>query len=333
MKEKIYITRKLPVEIIDSLRERFSVRMWEEENKPVPREVLEKEVKDIDGLLCLLTEQVDSNLLNGSEKLKVISNMAVGYNNIDIQAASKRGIMVTNTPGVLTETTADLTFALLMAVSRRLVESSDYLRSGKWETWSPMQLTGQDIHGSKLGIIGLGRIGEAVARRAKGFDMEVLYYNRSRKPEAEKGLGIIYKDFNSLLQESDFICVLTPYTPETINLIDREQFALMKKSAIIINTSRGGIVNEKALYDALSEGMIWGAGLDVFEEEPVSEHHPLLGLPNVTVLPHIGSASIKTRLKMAELAANQLSQAISGKIPENLVNKQQLDSNHEGFLS
>jgi glyoxylate reductase len=333
MKEKIYITRKLPVEIIDSLRERFSVRMWEEENKPVPREVLEKEVKDIDGLLCLLTEKVDSNLLNGSEKLKVISNMAVGYNNIDIQAASKRGIMVTNTPGVLTETTADLTFALLMAVSRRLVESSDYLRSGKWETWSPMQLTGQDIHGSKLGIIGLGRIGEAVARRAKGFDMEVLYYNRSRKPEAEKGLGIIYKDFNSLLQESDFICVLTPYTPETINLIDREQFALMKKSAIIINTSRGGIVNEKALYDALSEGMIWGAGLDVFEEEPASEHHPLLGLPNVTVLPHIGSASIKTRLKMAELAANQLSQAISGKIPENLVNKQQLDRNHEGFLS
>lgn len=333
MKEKIYITRKLPVEIIDSLRERFSVRMWEEENKPVPREVLEKEMKDIDGLLCLLTEKVDSNLLNGSEKLKVISNMAVGYNNIDIQAASKRGIMVTNTPGVLTETTADLTFALLMAVSRRLVESSDYLRSGKWETWSPMQLTGQDIHGSKLGIIGLGRIGEAVARRAKGFDMEVLYYNRSRKPEAEKGLGIIYKDFDSLLQESDFICVLTPYTPETINLIDREQFALMKKSAILINTSRGGIVNEIALYDALSEGKIWGAGLDVFEEEPVSEHHPILGLPNVTVLPHIGSASIKTRLKMAELAANQLSQAISGKIPENLVNKQQLDSNHEGFLS
>lgn len=322
VRPKVYITRRIPQEVVTRIEEVCEVRMWEEENVPVPREVLEEEIGEVDGLYCLLTESVDEALLSKAQYLKVVSNMAVGYNNIDVDAATKRGIMVTNTPGVLTETTADLTFALLMATARRLIEASDYLRSGKWQTWSPMLLTGQDVYGATLGIIGLGRIGEAVARRAKGFDMKVLYYNRSRKPEAEEQLGLKYADLETLLRESDFVCVMTPYTPETRNLIDREQLSLMKRSAVIINTARGGIVNEEALYEALKNGTIWAAGLDVFEQEPISPDHPLLTLPNVVTLPHIGSASIRTRMKMAHLAADNLLQALAGKIPVNLVNRE-----------
>jgi glyoxylate reductase len=321
LKPKVYITRKIPVEVSNKIREICEVRMWEEEDIPVPREILEREVAEVDGLYCLLTESIDEDLLNKANHLRVVSNMAVGYNNIDVAAATKRGIMVTNTPGVLTETTADLTFTLLMATARRLVESSDYLRSGNWKTWSPMQLTGQDVYGATLGIIGMGRIGEALVKRAKGFDMKVLYHNRSRKPEAEKELGLEYTDMETLLRESDFVCVLTPFTPETINMMDREQLSIMKKTSILINTARGGIVNEEALYDALKNGTIWAAGLDVFEHEPISLDHPLLTLPNVVTLPHIGSASIKTRLKMANLAADNLLQALNGEVPINLVNK------------
>nr|WP_308315085.1 D-glycerate dehydrogenase [Bacillus sp. M6-12] len=220
--------------------------MWQEEAVPVPREVLEKEILEAEGLFCLLTETIDESLLDRAKKLRVVSNMAVGYNNINVGAASKRGIAVTNTPGVLTETTADLAFALMLAASRRIVESSNYLRNGKWETWAPMQLTGQDVFGATVRIIGLGRIGEAVAKRAEGFDMDILYYNRSRKQEAEEALGLKYCNLETLLRESDFVCVMTPYTPETVNLIDREQLALMKKNATLIITARGGIVNEQA---------------------------------------------------------------------------------------
>ncbi|WP_374702521.1 2-hydroxyacid dehydrogenase [Bacillus sp. M6-12] len=212
----------------------------------MPREVLEKEILEAEGLFCLLTETIDESLLDRAKKLRVVSNMAVGYNNINVGAASKRGIAVTNTPGVLTETTADLAFALMLAASRRIVESSNYLRNGKWETWAPMQLTGQDVFGATVRIIGLGRIGEAVAKRAEGFDMDILYYNRSRKQEAEEALGLKYCNLETLLRESDFVCVMTPYTPETVNLIDREQLALMKKNATLIITARGGIVNEQA---------------------------------------------------------------------------------------
>jgi glyoxylate reductase len=294
--------------------------MWEEKDTPVPREVLEKEIAEVDGLYCLLTESIDEALINQTKNLKVISNMAVGYNNIDVDAATKKGIMVTNTPGVLTETTADLTFALLMATARRLEEGSNFLRNGQWKTWSPMLLTGQDIHGATLGIIGLGRIGEALARRAKGFNMNIMYHNRSRKLEAEKELGLKYVDMKTLLKESDFVCVLTPYTPKTINLIDQGELSLMKKTGVLINTARGGIVNETALYDALKDGTIWAAGLDVFEEEPIYLDNPLLTLPNVTVLPHIGSASINTRKKMALLAAMNLLQALNFETPSHLVN-------------
>ncbi|QBP41904.1 2-hydroxyacid dehydrogenase [Paenisporosarcina antarctica] len=319
MKLKIYITRKLPDAVVDRLREICEVSMWDKEEEPVPREVLMKEIRDVDGILSMVSDPIDETLINQATQLKVISNMAVGYNNIDIKAATERGIMVTNTPGVLTETTADLTFALLMATARRLVESSDYLREGKWKSWFPMQLTGQDIHGSTLGIIGMGRIGEALAKRAKGFDMNVIYTNRSRKSKAEEELGIQYKDKETLLRESDFVCVLVPFTLETKDTINKEELALMKPTAVLINTARGGVVNEDALYEALINKEIWAAGLDVFQEEPVPIDHPLLTLPNVVALPHIGSSSINTRMKMAHLAATNLIDGISGNTPKNLV--------------
>ncbi|PAE44508.1 2-hydroxyacid dehydrogenase [Bacillus sp. 7884-1] len=320
MKPKIYITRKLPDLVVGKLKNEFEVRMWEKEEEQVPREILEKEIQEIEGLYCLLTESIDRDLLNLAHSLKIVSNMAVGYNNIDVAAATEKGIMVTNTPGVLTETTADLTFALIMASARRLVEASDYLRAGSWKTWSPMQLTGQDIYGATMGIFGLGRIGEALVKRARGFDMNILYHSRSRKPDVEEQLGIQYVSKEALLRKSDFVCVLTPYTQETVNYIGVKELSIMKPNAILINTARGGIVNEEALYHALKRGQIWGAGLDVFEEEPVGTDHPLLSLPNVVALPHIGSASYNTRLKMALLAAENLIQGLQGNTPKNLVN-------------
>ena len=320
LKPKIYITRKIPNQILEIIKEACEVTMWKEAETPVPREELERQIRGVDGLYCLLTEQIDQELLEKAPNLKIVSNMAVGYNNIDVDAATEKGIMVTNTPGVLTETTADLTFALLMSTARRIVESDQFLRKGNWKTWSPMLLTGQDIYGATLGIIGLGRIGEAVARRAAGFKMNVLYHNRSRKVEAEQELGITFTDMESLLKESDYVCVLTPYTQETKNLIGQKGLSLMKETAILINTSRGGIVNEDALYSALKNGEIWAVGLDVFEEEPVSMDHPLLSLPNVVALPHIGSASKNTRLKMAEVAAVNLLAGLQNQTPPHLVN-------------
>lgn len=320
LKPKIYISRKIPVPIIKHLEKSCDVSVWEHEDTPVPRDVLEEKMGEIDGLFCLLTETIDEEILSKATKLKVISNMAVGYNNIDIEAASKKGIMVTNTPGVLTETTADLTFALLMATARRITEASAFLRDGQWQTWSPMQLTGQDIYQSTIGIIGLGRIGEALARRAKGFNMNILYHSRNRKLQAEEELGLHFASLEDLLRKSDFVCIMTPYTTDTHNMIRKEHFQLMKDSAILINTARGGIVNENDLYQALSLGQIWAAGLDVFEQEPVSLDHPLLTLPNVVTLPHIGSASIVTRMKMAEVASDNLLKVLNGEIPRHVVN-------------
>ncbi|WP_456277485.1 2-hydroxyacid dehydrogenase [Bacillus sp. AK128] len=324
MKPSIYITRKLPKQIVEQLEEHCHIAMWEEGEIPVPREVLLEQIKEVDGLYCLLTDQIDDKLLEGAKNLKVISNMAVGFNNIDVEAASKRGIMVTNTPGVLTESTADLVFALLMATARRIPEASEFLRGGQWKSWAPMMLTGQDVFGATLGIVGMGRIGEAVAKRAKGFDMEVLYYNRSRKLEAEANLGVTYLELEELLKRSDFVVILVPYNENTKNLITAKALSLMKETAVLINVARGGIVNEADLYTALKQQKIWAAGLDVFEQEPVPLDHPLLTLPNVVALPHIGSASIKTRMKMAELAAQNLLQALSGAVPQNLVNKEVL---------
>lgn len=294
--------------------------MWPQEDVPVPREILEREMANIEGLYCLLTETVDQKLLEKAPRLKIVSNMAVGYNNIDVEFATKRGIMVTNTPDVLTETTADLTFGLMIATARRFMEASSYLRLGEWSSWSPMQMVGQDVNGATLGIIGMGRIGQAVARRAKSFHMDILYQSLFPNVEAERNLGMKYTELPELLKNSDFVCVLVPYSKETANLIGEQELALMKKTAILINTSRGGIVNEAALYDALANQTIWAAGLDVFDKEPVPPDHPLLTLPNLTTLPHIGSASIKTRIEMARLAATNLCQGLAEHIPQNLVN-------------
>ncbi|SOC44428.1 2-hydroxyacid dehydrogenase [Ureibacillus acetophenoni] len=320
MKPSVLITRKLSDSILNRIRESCEVIVWENEDTPIPRKLLESKIPEVDGLLCLITESIDKELLDKAKNLKIISNMAVGYNNIDVEAATDKGIMVTNTPDVLTETTADLTFALLMATARRLVEASDYLRDGKWQTWSPMLLTGQDVYGATIGIIGMGRIGEAVAKRAKGFNMNILYHNRNRKSDVEQELEAHFVDFNTLLQQSDFVVVMTPYSAETRNLITAEHFKLMKKNAILINSARGGIVNENDLYEALVNNEIWAAGLDVFEEEPVPTDHPLLTLNNVVTLPHIGSASYNTRMKMADLAATNLLMGVNGEKPLNLVN-------------
>ncbi|MTI80790.1 MAG: D-glycerate dehydrogenase [Firmicutes bacterium] len=320
MKPKVFITRKIPAEALEKIKEVCEVSIWNNEDVPVPRDVLEKEVVEVDALYSMLTDAVDEQLMEKAKNLKVVSNMAVGFNNIDLKVATKRGIKVTNTPGVLSETTADLTFTLMLATSRRLLEASDFLRQGEWKTWSPMLLTGQDVYGATLGIIGMGRIGEAVARRAKGFDMNILYHNRSRKPGTEEELGAQYTDMETLLKESDFICIMTPYTPETHGLIGEKELQLMKKTAILINTARGGIVNEDALYKALKNEDIYAAGLDVFENEPIPTDHQLLKLPNLVALPHIGSASIKTRTTMANLAVENMLQALNGKVPPNLVN-------------
>lgn len=317
MKPVIYITRKLPEEAVEPLREKFTVRMWHEEEIEVPADVLKVEAKEADALWTTIPDTINRELIEASPKLKVISNLAVGYNNIDVEAAKERGITVTNTPDVLTETTADLAFALLLASARRVTEADRVVRDGEWKSWTPMQLTGMDAFGATLGIIGMGRIGEAAARRAKGFDMRVLYHNRTRKLEAEAEHGFEYAELNTLLQESDFVLVFAPLTPETKNMIAEKELALMKETAILLNVARGGIVNEDALYHALKDGTIWGAGLDVFEVEPVPLDHPLLTLPNVTVLPHIGSASIRTRLAMMKMNGQAITDVLEGREPKN----------------
>lgn len=319
MKPYVYVARKMPESIIQMLEEQCDVSMWEKEDEPVPREVLEKEIKKADGLFCTITEEIDQDLIDKAENLKIIATMAVGYNNINVQAAARREIMVANTPGILSDTTADLTFGLLMATARRIPEGVDSIRNGEWKTWAPFHLIGQDIHGATLGIIGMGRIGEALARRAKGFDMKVLYHNRNRKHETEINLGVRYAELEQLLAESDFVCLMTPYTQETFHLIGKEELKKMKNSAVFINTSRGGTVDEEALYEALKEKEIWAAGLDVFEDEPIGPDHPLLSLPNVVALPHIGSASERTRMRMAEMTARHILQALSGERPDHLV--------------
>lgn len=317
--DKIFITRKLPEEIVQPLREKFEVNMWHGEETPMDYEDIKKEAKDVYALWTVLSDKVDRELIESLPNLKIISNLAVGFNNIDVEAAKEKGVMVTNTPGVLTETTADLTFALLLATARRITEAEQDIRAGKWKSWTPMQLTGMDVFGATLGIIGMGRIGEAVARRAKGFNMKVLYHNRTRKLEAEQQNNFTYVELETLLQESDFVVILTPLTPETKRMIGKKELGLMKETSALINVARGGIVDEQSLYDALLNKRIWAAGLDVFETEPVPLDHPLLTLPNVTVLPHIGSASIHTRLAMMQINAKAIENVLEGQEPDNRV--------------
>jgi glyoxylate reductase len=273
-----------------------------------------------------LTDKIDSEIFDAALKLKIVAQMAVGFDNIDVKEATKRGIYVTNTPGVLTETTADFAWALLMAVARRVVEADKYVRTGKWKvSWHPSMLLGRDVYGATLGIIGAGRIGAAVARRAKGFNMKILYYDVvPMPPEIEKELGAKRIDLETVFKESDFVSIHVPLTKETYHMVNEERLKLMKKTAFIINNARGPVVDEKALYKALKEGWIAGAALDVFEQEPTSVDNPLLKLENVVVAPHISSASHETRSKMAEMVAENLVAFFQGKVPPNLVNPEVL---------
>ena len=321
---KVYLTRELFKPAMDLLKPKVELKAWPGEEPP-PKDVLIREVADVDGLICLLTEPIDAEVINAGKNLKVISQVAVGYDNIDVKAATQRGIYVTNTPGVLTETTADLAWALLMAIARRIVEADRYVREGRWRIpWSLSMMLGSDVHGKTLGIVGMGRIGTAVARRAKGFNMKILYYSRTRKPHVEKELNAEYVDLDTLLKESDYISLHVPLTKETYHLIGERELRLMKETAFLINTSRGSVVDEKALYRALKEGWIKGAALDVHEKEPTDPDNPLLKLDNLVVAPHIGSASIETRTKMAVMAAENLLCVLEGKVPPNLVNREVL---------
>lgn len=322
MKPYVYITRKLPEETIDEIALHFDVKMWDHEDVPVPREVLLEEAKRASALITMLSDQVNEEVLSAGENLKVVANLAVGFDNIDLEAATARGIIVSNTPDVLTETTADLTFVLLMATARRIVEAAEYVKAGKWEGWSPYLLAGHDIHSKTIGIVGMGKIGEAVARRAKGFGMNILYHNRSRKVEAEHEIGAQYTSFEDLVSKSDYVVSLAPLTPETRNLFTADVFSKMKKSAIFINAGRGPVVDEQALYEALKNGEIAAAGLDVFEKEPISADHQLLQLPNVTALPHIGSASTETRTIMIKLCCANVKAVLTGDNPKTIVNKE-----------
>ena len=319
MKPKVYVTRLLPKPAMDRINSYCDAKIWDGELPP-PRDTIIENVASAEGLLCLLTDKIDAQLMDKGPKLKVISNCAVGFDNIDIDAATKRGIVVGNTPGVLTETTADFAFALMMAAARRVAEGDRNVRAGKWKTWGPMILLGQDVFGSTLGIIGLGRIGAAVARRAKGFGMKIMYSDVIRQPQAEKELGLEYVEMGKLLAESDFITLHTNLTPETQHLIGPEQFKKMKRNCILINTSRGPIVDNMALYEALRDGKIAYAALDVTEPEPIPIDHPLLTLDNIVIAPHIASASVATRTKMGMMAAENLIAGLKGEPLPNPVN-------------
>jgi glyoxylate reductase len=322
-KPSILISRLLPEEALARARSRAVVDLHEAD-KPLGRSELAARLRGRQGLVCLITDTIDAPLLDACPDLKVVANVAVGFNNIDVAAATQRGVVVTNTPDVLTETTADFAWTLLMATARRVVEADRYVREGKFTQWEYMVLLGGDIHGKTLGIIGFGRIGRAMARRARGFDMRVLYQDAVAADAAtERELGATRTDTATLLRESDFVTLHTPLLPETQHLINAQSLKTMKKTAYLVNASRGPVVDEPALAQALKEGWIAGAGIDVFEREP--EVHPaLIGLPNVVLAPHIASASSDTRVQMANLAVDNCLAVLEGKAPPTPVNPEVL---------
>jgi lactate dehydrogenase-like 2-hydroxyacid dehydrogenase len=316
---KVLITRKIFDEVSAILKKYFEV----EENPsdtPFSKDILTQKLKDKTGAIIRLTDRIDNNTLSHCGELKILSNIAVGYDNIDIEACTRRRVMVTNTPGVLDDTTADFTWALMLATARRVVEADQYLRSNKWNGWELMDFLGYDAHHKTIGICGLGRIGQGVARRAKGFSMRILYTDVVRASSTEKQLEAYYVDKKTLMAESDFITLHVPLNPQTIHFISDTEFSLMKPTAILINASRGPVIDEKALVQALQERKIAGAGLDVYEKEPQVEP-ALLQMENVVLAPHIASASRDTRLRMATMAAENLIAGLTGKRPPDLVNE------------
>ncbi|MBS4198193.1 D-glycerate dehydrogenase [Bacillus sp. FJAT-49732] len=312
MKPKIYATLPIPTDVEKYLSEYCEVRKWTGEDR-ISRDLLLEEIKGVDGLLTSGI-RIDEDLLKSAPNLKVVSNVSVGFNNFNVEAMKKYNVIGTNTPYVLDETVADLTFALILSSARRIAELDRLVKDGNWNPTKDDQVFyGLDVHSTTLGIIGMGRIGEAVARRAKfGFNMDVLYYNRNRKLEAEEKYGAEHCDLDSLLQKSDFIVLLTPLTPETEHLIGEREFKIMKKSAFFINVSRGKTVDEAAMIRALENKEIYGAGLDVYQKEPVEKDNPLLKMPNVVTIPHIGSATEKTRDSMMQRAAQNIVSVLTG---------------------
>jgi glyoxylate reductase len=308
----VFVTRIIPDEGLAMIRQATEAEIWPGELPPPYAALLEK-VRGVDGVLTLLTDKVDAGLMDSAgPALKVISQMAVGYDNIDVAAATARRLAVGHTPGVLTETTADFAWALMMAAARRVVEGDAYTRQGKWRTWGPTLLMGPDVNGATLGLVGLGRIGKAMARRARGFDMRVLYCDPDRRPAHEQSLGVEYRELDALLSEADFVSLHAPLTEETHHLIGAAQLQKMKRSAILINSARGPLVDPEALYQALKDRVIAYAALDVTEPEPISMSSPLLTLDNLIIAPHIASASLQTRNKMATMAVANLLAGLKG---------------------
>lgn len=322
---KVYVTRGIYPEALEILKRGHDVRVWEED-RAIPRDVLLGEIADADAVLTLLTEKVDREFLDAAPNVKVVANMAVGFDNIDVPACTGRNVVATNTPGVLTETTADFAFALLMAIARFVVPGVEYVREGKWKTWSPSLFVGRDVHHATLGVVGLGRIGQEMAKRGGGFDMQVIYYDVHRREDLEQQHGWRYVDMDTLLRESDFVTIHVDLNEQTRRMFSTDAFKTMKNTACLINAARGPIVDLDALYQALTTGEIGGAGLDVTDPEPIPADHPILTLENAVVCPHIASASLQTRTKMAILAAENIVAVLSGDRPKTPVNPEVLDT-------
>lgn len=333
---RVYITREIFSEALERLSNVYDYDVWDR-YQPPPYEKLREKLREFDAVLSMVGDRIDCEIIKtASHRLRIIANMAVGYDNIDVRCATQHGIYVTNTPDVLTEATADLAFALLLAVARRIVEGDHFVRWGEWwrsgTAFHPRMLLGVELYGKTLGIIGMGRIGKAVARRARGFGLKIIYYSRRRLSEKEeRELGAEYVDLDTLLARSDFISIHVPLTEETRHMIDEKKLRIVKRGAIIINTSRGAVIDNNALVKALEEGWIAGAGLDVYEEEPLNPNHPLTRFKNVVLTPHIGSATKETRLAMAMLAVENLIAFAMGKEPPNLVNREVLAVRPPGF--
>lgn len=323
MKPRILVSRHVFPEAIDILEPVADIQ-YHDSSTGLSPEDLRAAIVGKQAVVCQLTDRIDAAFMDSGSDLKVISNVAVGFDNVDVPAATERGIVVTNTPGVLTDTTADLAFSLMVSAARRICEADRFLRAGRWQQWEIDMMTGHDIYGHTLGIYGLGRIGQGMARRASGFDMRVLYHDTVRATaEQEEEWGIEYVDRETLFRESDFLTIHVPLTEQTRHAVGKDEFALMKRNAVLVNTSRGPVVDEKALADALEQGEIASAGLDVFEHEPVVEPK-LLALENIVLVPHIGSASIKTRTRMCTMAAQNAVAVLSGQRPPNPVNPEVL---------
>jgi glyoxylate reductase len=319
MKKKVLVTGRLPEEIMADLRRQFDV-IANKEDHPMEHTAIARAIEDREGLLCMLSDIIDSKLMDRAPNLKVIAGMGAGFNHIDLEAATKRGIMVSNTPGANTEAAADLAFGLMLATARRIVEADHMTRSGEFKYWAPLLFLGRMVSGNTLGLVGMGKIGQAMVQRAKGFSMRVIYFDPRRlDPGRERAMCVEYTDLTTLLKTADFISLHVPLTPDTKHLIGRAEFALMKKTAYLINASRGPIVDEKALVDALRKGQIAGAGLDTYENEPALTPG-LAEIPNAVLTPHIGSATLESRTAMAAHAALNLKEGLIGKMLPNIVN-------------